>query len=330
RTAAEAGAARTSGEPFVTVASTLSFGPRIAQERLGVRVVTTHLSPFLMRSRFAPPILPGLDLPAWLPARAVHAIQRNVDRFVVDPARLPPLNAVRAEFGLRPIARLTDWLPSPDGLLLMVPPWFAPPQVDWPAQTVQANFPRADRFGDEPELSGGLRAFLDGGPPPIAVTCGSSMRHGLPFFTAMAEACVRIGRRALLVSARPEQVPPILPPGVLHVPYAPFGQLLPLCAGLVHHGGIGTTAEALAAGIPQFVVPNAFDQFDNAARLVRLGVGRRLDRAYVTAERAAATLDALLNDPAIAAACALARARMEAEDGIAAACDAIEAAALRP
>jgi UDP:flavonoid glycosyltransferase YjiC (YdhE family) len=49
--------------------------------------------------------------------------------------------------------------------------------------------------------------------------------------------------------------------------------LLPLCSAIVHHGGIGTTAAALAAGCPQFILPLAWDQPDNAARVKRLGVG---------------------------------------------------------
>src|SRR6202012_1799180 len=55
--------------------------------------------------------------------------------------------------------------------------------------------------------------------------------------------------------------------------YVPLRALLPRCAALVHHGGIGTTAEALRAGVPQVIVPLAFDQFDNAARVRALGAG---------------------------------------------------------
>jgi UDP:flavonoid glycosyltransferase YjiC (YdhE family) len=63
---------------------------------------------------------------------------------------------------------------------------------------------------------------------------------------------------------------------VRHCAFAPFRQLLPRCAAFVHHCGIGTTAAAVEAGCPQLVLPLAWDQNDNAARVVKLGAGMRL------------------------------------------------------
>src|SRR5262249_31774015 len=76
----------------------------------------------------------------------------------------------------------------------------------------------------------------------------------------------RLGRRAVVLTPHREQVPAPLPAGALWLPYVPLAALLPRAAALVHHGGIGTTAEALRAGVPQVIVPLAYDQFDNAAR----------------------------------------------------------------
>ena len=115
------------------------------------------------------------------------------------------------------------------------------------------------------------------------------MAHGAAFFAKAVDACASLGQRALLISPFRDQFPAILPAGAIHVPYAPFSALLARLSGLVHHGGIGTSAQALAAGIPQLVVPPfAHDQFDNAARLPRLGVAVTLDTtARVTDWRAA-------------------------------------------
>jgi rhamnosyltransferase subunit B len=84
------------------------------------------------------------------------------------------------------------------------------------------------------------------------------------------------------------------------VAFAPFGELLPLCAAVVHHGGIGTTARALAEGIPQLVLPWAWDQPDNAARVRRLGAGSSLGPRRRSAARLAKALAELLKPEALA------------------------------
>src|SRR5205085_2067897 len=89
-------------------------------------------------------------------------------------------------------------------------------------------------------------------------------------------------------------VPASLPATVRHFAYVPFSQVFPRAAAVVHHGGIGTTAQALAAGIPQVIMPMGYDQPDNAERLVRLGVGAPLPPRRFTGARLAALLGKLL------------------------------------
>src|SRR5205085_8943052 len=107
-------------------------------------------------------------------------------------------------------------------------------------------------------------------------------------------------------------------------------ELLPRCAALVHHGGIGTCSQALAAGIPHLVTPMAHDQPDNARRLQKLGVARSLPVKRFKPESAARLLRELLESRAVAAACAHVRDRMRHENGIAQSCDWIEALARLP
>ena len=92
------------------------------------------------------------------------------------------------------------------------------------------------------------------------------------------EACLKIDRPGLLLSTFEENFPPDLPASIQTMGYASFSQLLPRCSAIVHHGGVGTTSQALAAGIPQVIRPLAFDQFDNATRVERLRCGRWLRR----------------------------------------------------
>ncbi|HEX8786854.1 MAG TPA: nucleotide disphospho-sugar-binding domain-containing protein, partial [Telluria sp.] len=85
--------------------------------------------------------------------------------------------------------------------------------------------------------------------------------------------------------------------------YVPLRSLLPRVAALVHHGGIGTTAEALRAGTPQLVVPLAHDQFDNAARVELLGAGASLRATRLNAERLTQALRRIAGNTAMAGRC---------------------------
>ncbi len=146
------------------------------------------------------------------------------------------------------------------------------------------------------------------------------MAHGGRLLAVALDACVALGRRAVVVTPFRDQLPTTLPPGTRHVAYAPFGALLPRVAALVHHGGIGTSAQALAAGIPQIVAPFAHDQPDNAARLRRLGVATVVSpnarRDAWIAALSGATGDASVAD-AVARAAVRMRREPRAQDAIA-------------
>ncbi len=114
------------------------------------------------------------------------------------------------------------------------------------------------------------------------------------FFKAAAEACVLLNRRGMFLTPFNEQVPHPLPEGVVHFDYVPFSRVLPLAAALVHHGGIGTSAQGLRAGIPQLAMPLSHDQPDNAARLKRLGVADWLNPKDFRGPKVAAKLNRLL------------------------------------
>jgi len=94
-----------------------------------------------------------------------------------------------------------------------------------------------------------------------------------------------LGCRAVFLTMKPQQLPADLPDSIFVAIYAPFSRLLPRASAMVHHGGIGTTSQCLAAGIPQLVVFMSLDQPDNAARVERLGVGLCISSKDLTAER---------------------------------------------
>ncbi len=306
----------------VAVSSCLGFSARIAHERLGMPLVSIDLQPAVLWSLHHSPALYGVSQhsPRWF-RRWQYWIG---ERFFLDPCICPTLNAFRHELDLPPIRKTTSWWHSPQAIVGMFPAWYAPPQPDWPSQVQLTQFPLWNEHPQSP-LDGDIEDFLDQYGPPLVFTPGSANLFGETFFQAAVKASLELARPALLVSRFSEHLPANLPPTIRHVTYAPFDTLLPRTAAIIHHGGIGTTAQSLAAGIPQLVMPLSHDQPDNAARLKKLQVGDSLTPANFKGPAVADRLGRLLQTPAVANACREAAARFVGVDPYRQACDIIEA-----
>lgn len=308
----------------VLLANAAALGARVARETLGGPLLTVHLQPVLLRSRFHQPGL--MPSRGWRPvvAAARSVLLPALDRLVFDPVLAPRLNAFRSHLGLAPVRRFFDaWIHSPDGVLGLFPEWFVQPEADWPPQTRLVGFVPVDPV-TPPDEDRELDEFLDDGPPPVVFTLGTARVSGRPLFEASIEACQLSGRRGLLMTPNDDQVPP-LPVGVGHFRSADFNRLLPRAAGLVHHGGMGTIAAAMTAGIPQIAVPCGFDQPDNAVRMQALGVGAVIRPRHYNGPTVARTLEPLLTSPAVLAKCGEIAGAQRAARPIARACDVIEA-----
>jgi len=259
-------------------------------------------------------------LPQWLK----HTFWFLVDRFGIDPLIVPAINRIRAGYGLSPVKRIfEEWFNSPRLVVGLFPDWFGPGQPDWPAAFHHTSFPLWDDAGAaglDPELDG----FLNRDSAPVVVSPGTANRHATPFFAAVAKALSALGRRGLFLTGYPEQVPGDLPDTILVRRYAPFSQVLPKAAAFIHHGGIGTVAQGLAAGKPQLIMPMSFDQPDNAFRAERLGVARWLSPGRFKADRVTVALGELLESPPIAESAAKWRQRLLETNGIKLACDLLE------
>lgn len=301
----------------VAIGSTLAFATQLLREKHGVPAAFVHLAPSIFRSVHRPPCVGERPLPAWLPPFAIRAVFWIADRFLVDPL-FRELNRFRGELGLDPVERVFHhWIHEVQAVIALFPPWFAPPQPDWPKNVHVTGFPLFD--GVDP-LPPEAEAFLDSGEPPVIFTAGTAAANERAFFEESVAASRLGGLRAILLTKFREQVPADLPAGVRHFDFLPFSRILPRARALVHHGGIGTSSQALAAGIPQLVRPRAFDQFDNAARLEELGCGRTLlPRRY----RAEAIVRALeeLDSESPRSACAKAKSSLEGYDAVSATCD---------
>ena len=177
---------------------------------------------------------------------------------------------------------------------------FREPLPDDPTNGVICGFPWFDRSGDEDRDTTELDHFVDEDEPPIVFTMGTTVIAAAgDFYEHAAEACHRLGRRGLLLTGTTANMPRRLPPGVRAFVYAPFGKVLPRACATVHHGGTGTTGQALRAGKPMLIIPVAWDQFDNAQWARRMKVSITLERGRVSPKTLAAALSRLLDRPAL-------------------------------
>ena len=297
--------------------------------RPGLKVVAAYLAPQNLPTIHDPLMLGPWRVPRWVPLGLRRWLLRRLATALIDPVALPDVNAARAVRGMAPVAGLLDHLFAvPDLSVTLFPAWFAPTQPDWPRPLYRADFPLFDPDPDA-ALSPALERFLEEqGAKPVVFTPGTGNTQARAYFGHARAAVERLGLRAVFLTPHREQLPPDLPASILWQDYVPLRRLLPRVSLLVHHGGIGTTAEALRAGTPQLVVPLAHDQFDNAARVQALGAGASLRARSLDATRLARTLQRLLGDDALARRCGAISQGCAPEDALQGLCARLEALAM--
>jgi UDP:flavonoid glycosyltransferase YjiC (YdhE family) len=276
----------------VFVANPGILAASLIHEKLGVPLTNLVLQPWMIPSSIAPPIMQGFTFLSRAPRPVWKVFWRGMG-VAVDMLIGRELNGVRAALGLKPTRRiLSNWL-SRQLVIGMFPEWFGPPQADWPTQMRLVGFPMFDGVPEQ-ALPPEVLKFCEGGLPPVAFTFGTGMAHSARLFREALDVCAILGRRGIFLTKYRNQLPDVLPPSVLHCDFAPFQKLFPHCAAVVHHGGIGTVAKAMAAGIPQFIHPQCFDQIDNGMRTKRLGAGDCLRAGRSSGKRIATALTALI------------------------------------
>jgi UDP:flavonoid glycosyltransferase YjiC (YdhE family) len=311
------------------VSHPITYAAPLVAEKLGLRWAASVLQPMVFCSAFDPPVpphAPGLTFVYRLgPAFNRPLLEWIKGRF---GALAAPVRELRAELGLSPGGNpIFEGQFSPYLNLALFSPVLGPPQPDWPARTVATGFPFFDRLEPGQGLPVALERFLQDNPPPIVFTLGSSaVMIGDGFYEESIRAAQAVGRRAVLLAGREgwNRLPDPLPEGIIACEYAPHSLLFPRAAAVVHQGGVGTTGQAMRAGRPMLVVPFAHDQPDNAVRVTRLGIARWVPRSRYNAARAASELRRLLEDPTYARRAAQVGRQVQEEDGVSAACDALE------
>ena len=268
-------------------------------------------------------------------ARMTRAFNRSYNR-----ARVPIGQALFWQFA-RPI--VNDWRRERLGLpplpslsvspaMPRVGPWLygfsehvIPRPPHWSPDVHLTGFWFLDRPADwQPPAD--LVAFLEGGPPPIYIGFGSMVTRDPRAELAMVlDAVGRSGRRAVLVAGYGGLDGQRVPDEVFVTPWVPFDWLFPRMAAAVHHGGCGTTALSLRAGLPTVTVPFYGDQRLWASRVAALGAGPRpIPHAELTAERLAAAIHEATGNAALRERAQALGERLRAEDGVARAVDILD------
>ena len=297
--------------PQVVIAHPFAVPGAVVARELGFvkSVVAAYLAPSNLRTCHDPLNIGATSVPRWVPMSWRRALWRLVEKGWIDPVAIAQLNAVRTPLGLSKVhSFLTHITEAPDLSVTLFPSWFAPTVPDWPRPLIEGDFQlfeAAAQGGFSEELS----AFLEASEKPLVFTPGTGNLHAADFFACALSAVNQFGRRAIFLTRERSQIPARLPVSILWQPYVPLSVLLPHAAVLVHHGGIGTTAEALRSGTPQLIAPFAWDQFDNGARIASLGVGMVIPAKRLRPRKLARSLQNLYTSETVRAQCSLLASR---------------------
>jgi rhamnosyltransferase subunit B len=272
------------------VAAPHMLGGRLAQEHLGADLISVYTASSMLRTCIAPTTIAHTYWPKGTPRWVLRFFWNRLDHYKLEPMARQHLIDVCQRLGVpQPPSEQSlfgQWIHSTRQGIALYPSWFCSVPADVAAPVVPGNFPVRLPSEETPSrsLPAQLHTFLNDGAAPIVVSLGSGMLHAADLYSYWQQAIVKAGLRGILISTDAKQLPKVVHPDVMHLAFAPFTHLLPHCNALVHHGGIGSCIQALAAGIPQVIQPHAHDQFENARCAKALGAAMSLSRLASVAQ----------------------------------------------
>ncbi|MFO0762744.1 MAG: glycosyltransferase [Byssovorax sp.] len=291
--------------------------------RLGIPLVQAYNVPLTPTAAFSGALVPGLDL-----GPRSRLLGHRLTRVAMwTTARMSGNAARMAVLGMPSAPRLPADRPGlVDGPVIYgVSEALLPRGPEWSPDVTVTGFWFTDiPAGYAPPPA--LVDFLDAGPPPVCIGFGSMSQRDPEATTALVlEAVKQAGVRAVLLAGWGGLGAGDLPREIFALPGAPHGWLYPRCSAVVHHGGAGTTAAALRAGVPAIVVPFHGDQPFWAQRVHAAGAGPApIPRTKLTAARLASALREATERAELASAARALGAQIRAEDGVGRAVERIE------
>lgn len=277
--------------PDIVVSHAIELGAQWAARKYGIPYVTLSTTPWIWFSKDDPVIVDKRRLPAWMNAVVLHGLT-GVSEFYFSVSirklrrrfQLPRGYGILKSFFGESVLNLGCWSAL-----------FRPETRDDPVNSFISGF-TIERQRDPERMPKAMVDWLSQDSPPLMVGLGTTARwQGGHLYQAVAEACAALKKRCLLIGPELKEFED-LKSGIRTVPEIPFQEVFPSACVLAHHGGLGTTAQALLAGCPQLVVPFAHDQFYNAARVKRLGAGLSLPSKKISEKAVRNLIRQCLND----------------------------------
>ncbi|WP_193907306.1 nucleotide disphospho-sugar-binding domain-containing protein [Cellvibrio polysaccharolyticus] len=263
-------------KPIIIYQDALS-GARMAAEEFGLKSCQVVLAPQGIGSILSPPYPMRRQVEERLWGEIFPQIRGKAKKDTFDRLVRPLINPARKELGLAQwsLSDLPDMETSPS-ILALFPAWLKPNPGDWPKQLVNTGFILGET--QDSESNARLDEFINQYGAPLVFTFGTGIPVTNLLIDKIRNLCRIIGKPGIFVAhSKNESFFECGEFPVLILPSVPFSYLFARAALVIHHGGIGTCAQALATGIPQVISPYTFDQPDNAFLLWQLGISNAID-----------------------------------------------------
>jgi sterol 3beta-glucosyltransferase len=287
-------------------------------EKLGLPFLQAFNVPFTPTRFF-----PGVFLPKLpnFPGRVFNLLSHHLTRQIVWQTYRTADELVRHQ--ILGLSHEPFWGPFKTNCLKEYPviygfsPLVIPKPPDWGNNIFVTGYwflDTQDNWDPPPELL----EFMDSGPTPVYIGFGS-MSNRKPEETTdlILNALCRTGQRAILLSGWSGLQKQNLPSSVFMIDSIPHSWLLPRVAAVIHHGGAGTTAASLMAGVPSIIIPFHGDQPFWGQRILELKVGPKpIPRKKLSANLLASAIEEALTDKNMRQRASELGAKIRTEEGL--------------
>ncbi len=273
----------------LVVGASLMFGLSSVAERYRIPYRYIVFSPQLLPSAHHPfPALKSHGRPFWF-NRLSWEVARMTDRFNFNLL----INRYRRSMGLSLVSDIWRHILG-ERVLVASDPVLGGVPADVRENTCQSGYLHLSHSGP---LDSVVAQFIADGPAPVFIGFGSMPRKDQQAHQSLVYEAIKLsGVRAIVAGGFGNGGVSPLNNKCFSIGNCPHGLLFPHMAGVIHHGGAGTTATTALAGVPQVIVPHILDQYYWAHQIHSLAIGPQpIWRVHLTAKRLAAAIRACLD-----------------------------------